>query len=339
MDVNGETQTAPPEHKLGIVVIGRNEGHRLRACLASLVGHHAPIIYVDSASTDGSIELARSLGVDTTHLDPALGLSAARARNLGFEQLTSRYPDLELVQFVDGDCELLPTWLTHASEIITETPCRVIVAGRLLERHADASPYNRLCSLEWLKAPGEVAFCGGNFLAKVTAMKAVGGFCSDIIAGEESELCLRLRRAGGVIIATPHAMAWHDSALLLFRTWWHRAKRCGHAYAQGAHLHGRGPERHYVRECRRIVFWGGALPLVVLALLWPTSGWSTLLLLVYLLQFLRIAAHGKALGWSNRDARLYALFALLDKFPGLQGLLLFHWRRSRGHSLRIIEYK
>jgi GT2 family glycosyltransferase len=339
MDVNCETRTASPQHNLGIVVIGRNEGHRLRTCLASLTGQHAPIIYVDSASTDGSIELARSLGVDTTCLDPALGLSAARARNLGFEQLTSRYPELELVQFVDGDCELLPTWLTHACELITEVPCRVIVAGRLLERHADASPYNRLCSLEWLRTPGEITFCGGIFLAKVTALNAVGGFRDDIIAGEEGELCLRLRLAGGVIIASSHAMAWHDSDLLLFSKWWHRAKRCGHAYAQGAHLHGSGPDRHSVRECRRIIFWGGALPLLVLALLWPTSGLSTLLLLAYPLQFLRVAAGGKNRGWSNSDARLYALFTLLDKFPGLQGMLLFHWRRSQGIPLRIIEYK
>ena len=339
MDVNCETRTASPQHNLGIVVIGRNEGHRLRTCLASLTGQHAPIIYVDSASTDGSIELARSLGVDTTCLDPALGLSAARARNLGFEQLTSRYPELELVQFVDGDCELLPTWLTHACELITEVPCRVIVAGRLLERHADASPYNRLCSLEWLRTPGEITFCGGIFLAKVTALKAVGGFRDDIIAGEEGELCLRLRLAGGVIIASSHAMAWHDSDLLLFSKWWHRAKRCGHAYAQGAHLHGSESDRHSVRECRRIIFWGGALPLLVLALLWPTSGLSTLLLLAYPLQFLRVAAGGKNRGWSNSDARLYALFTLLDKFPGLQGLLLFHWRRSREIPLRIIEYK
>jgi hypothetical protein len=127
--------------------------------------------------------------------------------------------------------------------------------------------------------------------------------------------------------------------MLRFGQWWQRAKRGGFAYAQVAQLHGKGPERHGARECRRILLWGGLLPTVSLALAWPTAGWSLLLLLAYPLQFLRVAAYGKSRGWSSADARLYAFFTLLDKLPSLQGLLLFHWRRLRGRAMSIIEHK
>jgi GT2 family glycosyltransferase len=334
-----ESPIEPLHDKLGIVVIGRNEGARLRTCLQSVMGSSTSLVYVDSASSDGSVELAHSLGVNAVALDPALGLSAARARNLGLKHLIARDPELEFVQFVDGDCELLPTWLTHAREQMAADPRRVIVAGRLLERNVAGSLYNRLCSLEWQREAGEVTDCGGLFLGRVAALQAAGGFRGDVIAGEENELCLRLRRDGGVIIESPHEMAWHDSAMLRFGQWWQRAKRGGFAYAQVAQLHGKGPERHGARECRRILLWGGLLPTVSLALAWPTAGWSLLLLLAYPLQFLRVAAYGKSRGWSSADARLYAFFTLLDKLPSLQGLLLFHWRRLRGRAMSIIEHK
>jgi len=45
------------------VVIGRNEGERLVACLASLGGEIRRAVYVDSGSTDGSVAAARAAGV------------------------------------------------------------------------------------------------------------------------------------------------------------------------------------------------------------------------------------------------------------------------------------
>ena len=98
---------------VGIVAIGRNEGDRLRRCLQTLdLG--VPVVYVDSASTDGSAQLALSMGVDVVELDAAQPLSAARARNAGFTRLTTRQPSLRFVQFIDGDCELAPGWIDAA---------------------------------------------------------------------------------------------------------------------------------------------------------------------------------------------------------------------------------
>src|SRR3546814_6782852 len=97
----------PRRGNIGLVAIGRNEGERLRLCLGSVPGD-MPIAYIDSASTDGSAELARSMGAVVVELDLALPFTAARARNAGLEAILGAWPDLEYVQFVDGDCELEP---------------------------------------------------------------------------------------------------------------------------------------------------------------------------------------------------------------------------------------
>ena len=57
---------------LGVVAIGRNEGERLRSCLLALGPQSLPIVYVDSGSTDGSPDLAVSLGVAVVEFDGAL---------------------------------------------------------------------------------------------------------------------------------------------------------------------------------------------------------------------------------------------------------------------------
>jgi GT2 family glycosyltransferase len=324
---------------LGIVVIGRNEGERLRRCLQSVAGRGHRVVYVDSASRDGSVALARELGVGVAELDPAQGLSAARARNLGFERLLAADPDLALVQFVDGDCELHPEWLAAGERALAEDPARVLVSGVLHELHPEASRYNRLCALEWQKPAGAIDACGGLFLVRARAFAAAGGFRGDVVAGEEGELCLRLRRAGGVLWQSAAPMAWHDAAMFRFGQWWQRAKRGGLAYAQGAALHGAGPERHCVRDVRRILLWGLALPVLALALAWPTYGLSLLLFGLYPLQAFRIARYGQRRGWSPADARLYALFTVLDKFPAVLGIASFHWRRLRGRAVTIVEHK
>ncbi len=97
----------------GVVVIGRNEGERLKQCLNSAAGSECTV-YVDSGSTDGSVEWARDRGVEVVQLDMSRGFTAARARNAGFARLRELAPQQEYVQFVDGDCELRQEWPRHA---------------------------------------------------------------------------------------------------------------------------------------------------------------------------------------------------------------------------------
>lgn len=324
---------------VGVVVIGRNEGERLRACLRSVVAAASPFVYVDSGSVDGSPALAAELGADVLELDGAAPFSAARARNEGFDRLLARHPDVEAVQFVDGDCELHPDWIGRGAAALRARPDVSAVCGHVVERHPEASVYNRLCALEWQKAPGEIAACGGIFLVRSAAFRAIGGFRPDVIAAEDDELCLRLRRAGGRILLVDAVMASHDADLRRFSQWWRRSQRAGHAYAQGAALHGGSPDRHFVRDCRRIWGWGLALPAAVLAAAWVSPALALALAALYPLQIARLYAAGRRRGWSRTDAAPWAFFTVLGKFPGLVGLLQYRVRRSLGRATTIIEHK
>lgn len=147
---------------LGLVAIGRNEGQRLHRSLNSVVGRGLTVVYVDSGSTDGSIELARSLGAEVVELDLSRPFTAARARNEGFERLSDLDPEVCFVQFVDGDCEVVEGWLEKAKQVLEQNPEVVVVCGRRRERSPESTVYNRLTDLEWDSPVGEATACGGD---------------------------------------------------------------------------------------------------------------------------------------------------------------------------------
>ena len=335
----GPAPDKPRGRRAAVVVIGRNEGERLRLALASVVGRGIPVVYVDSGSRDESPGLARSLGCRVVELDLSRPLSAARARNEGFDEALRLQPESEWIQFLDGDCELAPDWLERGVAEFAQRRDTAVVCGRLRERRPEASLYNRLCRLEWDRPCGEVSECGGIMLVRTEAFRQVGGFDARIVAGEDPELCLRLRRAGWKIFRVDADMAVHDAAMLRFPQWWTRAVRTGHAYAQASALHGRSPDRYRVRECRSIWLWSFWLPALAALLAWPTRGWSLLALAAYPLQVLRIAWREARRGTKGLDALLYGAFCVLAKWPQLQGLIRYRRRRRDPQGPALIEYK
>ncbi len=318
---------------IGAVIIGRNEGERLRRCLASLpAGIRA--VYVDSGSTDGSVVTARTLGVEVLELDMGRKFTAARARNQGFAALETGGA-VDFVQFIDGDCELQPGWIAAAGHYLQDHPDVAAVSGRLRERFPQASIYNRLCDDEWNTPVGEALACGGNAMMRADALRAVGGFNPDLIAGEEPELCQRLRRAGWKIWRLDHEMMLHDAAMTRLGQWWRRMRRGGHAAAEGAQMHGKGPDRHGVGQTRRALFWGAGLPLAVILGGLCISAWAFALLLTYPLQILRLA---RRRGGARADWE-WAFFNTLGKFPEALGVIGYHYGRLTRRQQGLIEYK
>lgn len=325
--------------KIGVVAIGRNEGDRLGQCLKSVISTTNQVVYVDSGSTDGSRDLAKKLGVEVVELDLSTPFTAARARNVGFAHLLSLYPQLEFVQFVDGDCEVVEGWLETAQRELKSSPNVAVVCGRRRERFPEKSIYNRLCDLEWDTPIGEAKACGGDAMMRVSAFSEVGGYNPTLIAGEEPELCVRLRQKGWKIWRLDAEMTLHDAQMLHFSQWWKRTLRSGHAYAEGSWLHGQPPERHWVKESRSIWLWGFLVPLLAVSLAWWTFGLSLLLLGVYPLQLYRIYRSQAEKAQSRRDAALYALSCVLGKFPQWQGQVQFHRSRLSQRPSELIEYK
>ena len=326
---------------IGVVVIGRNEGVRLRRCLASVRGQSAGTVYVDSGSTDGSVELARGFGAEVVELDSARPFCAARARNEGFDRFQQILPDVSYVyvQFIDGDCALFEGWLDLAASTLDSRPDVAIVAGRLREINRTASIYNRLCDIEWDGPPGEVAEVGGIAMARAAAFREAGGFDPGLIAGEEPEICLRLRQRGFKILRLDADMAGHDAAMTRFGQWWRRAVRSGHAFAEGAWQHGQEPARYRIHETTSIAFWGAGLPAgiaIASALIHPAA---LLLLAGYPLLAARIYRHMRRRAVGPVDSLAYAAFCTLSKFPQAIGVGGFHYGRVAGKRRRIIEYK
>jgi GT2 family glycosyltransferase len=330
----------PRGASVGAVVIGRNEGERLARCLGSLARFEGPVVYVDSGSTDASPARAAELGVEVI-AQTAPPFSAARARNEGFGHLRARHGDrLRYVQFVDGDCELDDRWIERAALFLDERPEVGVVCGRVRERHPERSLYNRLADMEWDGPLGEVASCGGNAMIRAAAFVAAGEFDAGLIAGEEAELHLRIRRAGYAIWRIDREMVRHDLAMERFGQWWRRSVRTGHAYAEGARLHGRGPERFRVREVASVVAWGGVLPLVSLALAPPSLGASLALLALGYGRLWRRSYGQERARRGAGDAALYAASCAVGKLAEMQGVAQHCWTRLvLGRESRPIEHK
>jgi GT2 family glycosyltransferase len=322
--------------EIGFVVIGRNEGERLRRCLGSVPVQASGVVYVDSASTDGSRETACSLGADVVALESDRPFTAARARNAGFRRLRRMAPGAAYVQFIDGDAELCAGWAAAARRFLDAHPEVAVVAGRRRERYPERSVYNLLCDIEWDRPAGETSECGGDAMIRTAALEAVGGFRETLIAGEEPDLCARLRAAGWSVWRLPGDMTLHDANMTRFAQWWRRAYRSGHAFAEGAYLHRREPVRHWAKESRRAWIWGLGLPVlgaICLAAAGPTGG---LVFALYPLQVARLALRGAR---SARQNWWHAVFLVLGKFPEALGQGRFVMGRWLGKRTALIEYK
>jgi len=327
--------------RVAIVVIGRNEGDRLLACLASVRDQGCLVVYVDSGSSDGSVKRAEPCCDRVIELDPARAFSAARARNEGFAAAMAEQPQLSYVQFLDGDCTLLPQWLEHACEAMDAAPARAVVIGPLRERRPDASVYNRLCALEWSSPPGDLSnfgALGGIMLVRAEVFSRLGGFNAEVIAGEDSEFGVRVGTAGLKVTKIDTEMATHDANILRFGQWWRRAVRSGHAIGQRFSLNGRGAMKDCARERRSVLVWGLALPALILVPAPFTHGLSLIFVGAYALLASRVWRYRVARGDSPSDARLYARFVVIAKFAEAIGLLKFYLNSLMGR-FRIIEYK
>jgi len=327
--------------KLGVVVIGRNEGERLKACLASLNGV-ASLVYVDSGSQDGSLEYAAAQGIDTIALTNDRPFTAARARNTGIRHLMARNSGIEFIQTIDGDCTMAPGWLDIAAATLRADNKMSTVFGRLRERYPHHSLYNRICDDEWNVPIGEAESCGGIAMHRAATLVAAGGFNETLIAGEEPDLCLRLRRAGSSIVRIDADMGDHDANILRFAQWWRRTVRAGFAYADHVWRYRSAGLPSWKRQTARFAFWGVVLPatiaalLVIFTLFGSPLAWAMVPLLAYPSQFVRIWLRGRRR--FPYPAGLAAL-TVIGKFAEAFGALTFLGVAATRRKAGLIEYK
>jgi len=330
---------------LGLVVIGRNEGDRLVRCLAS-VRSIPNRVYVDSGSTDGSVERAIREGVSVMELEVPPNFTAARARNAGLVKMLAESPGLEFVQMVDGDCEIHQDWIPAGLAALRAEPDLAAVYGRLRERFPMRSIYNALCDDDWNVPIGEAAIVGGIALFRVSALRQANFYDPTIIAGEEPDLAMRMRKSGWRLRRIDAEMGFHDVDIIRFTQWWKRTRRTGHAYGELAYRHPDARDPNWPQTTRSIVFWGGVVPLVListmtLAIFAGLYWWlvAVLVLLTWQMHILQIALRKLRAGLNLKLAAASGALLMIGKIPQLMGFAEYHLNRLMGRASQLIEHK
>ncbi len=317
-------------NKLGIIFIGRNEGERILKAVESFPASSASVIYVDSGSTDGSVDLIISKGINVHSLSPEKPFTAARGRKEGAEIMLKEYPDVRWIQFIDGDCALDPLWCDIGVEYLQSHDEVGIVCGILVEEKPELSHFNRMNALRWSSAPiGEIEACGGIFLARREAYEQSGGFNEILLTGEEAEFCLRVRSSGYLIMRLNKRMAIHDSDLISLKSWWKRAIWGGYGDAL-RHVtikhSNNNPEK---RKIRSSFIWGLFMPFIFsvgilgsffneLLIVLPA-----IVLILYIQLLLRLIIRNLKNGNGYRDSYIYSYLTIVRKVPHSLGYIKF----------------
>lgn len=323
---------------LSYVVIGRNEGERLTRCLESIHGSDADIpseiIYVDSNSGDDSMARAEALGASALSVVSDRP-TAARGRNAGWQAARG-----EFIMFLDGDTQLDPRFISKALAAMKE-PDIAVVWGHRRESNPSQSVYVRVLDLDWIYPPGDSAFCGGDALMRRCVLQETGGFDETLIAGEEPELCSRIRNKGLRIRHIDTPMTLHDLAIQRFQAYWQRAFRAGHAYAEVSARFKNSPDNLWRDEVRRNALHGSAMlatPAILIAgVHWPWFGIAALFSAAAVLARTVRRCKWKDPGVNTR--LLYAAHSYIQKVPIFMGQLKYRLSERTGRRQRLIEYK
>lgn len=323
----------------GIVVIGRNEGMRLGPALASAVATGWPVVYVDSRSTDDSVLIAKEAGAEVVELDATAELSAALARNVGAAALCRDHPEVELLQFIDGDCVLEPDWVERARRELAERPDLAAVCGYRREEQPRRNGFHRVAELEWHMGPvGEVNDFAGDVMMRRSWFERVGGYDPVVMAGEDTEMSSRLRAVGARLMRIDAVSTTHDIAMSTLRQWWRRAERGGYGAALVAHRHWR-TDRLFWPQTRRAVLWGVVAPALAVAAL----RWTRLPLVVVGARFalsVALAARGVRHAEATlRDRLAWGLSCASSLVAGAFGALRYGREALLGRHPHLIEYK
>jgi glycosyltransferase involved in cell wall biosynthesis len=328
----------PGTTRVGAVVIGRNEGERLVRCLRSVLPSIPEVVYVDSGSTDGSAERARAMGVRVIVLERG-PFTAARGRQAGIDELLREHPALEYIQFIDGDCTLDPAWIERGTAFLDQSPRVGGVFGRRREIRFDESFYSRLVDVDWEMPRGKVHCHGGDALDRVAALKEIGGWSTDLIAGEDPDLGFRMNDRGWEIHCLPVEMTRHDIAMTRFRAFWKRSARSGHAYAEVYWRNRRGSGRRWLKTNLSILLYGLVLPLLLVAsipLFWPAAAVFALMI-VRSWAKLVLMCRRRGLAWGLSLS--YATLTQLCKTAQALGVLRYIFGHLTGKRRSLMEYK
>jgi glycosyltransferase involved in cell wall biosynthesis len=193
---------------LAVVIITRNEARRINLVLTAILKAvrdlpGTDIMLVDSASTDGTVDIARQFPISIIQLRPDWPLTPGAGRYLGTLATSSEY-----ILFLDGDSQIYSDWLPPALEFLRERPDAAGVGGTRDEFYVDEQGQLTGEVLHRYHVPQatRVNTLGGDGLYRRAALDKAGTFHPYLALYEEAELALRLRRAGYTLWRLPLPM-------------------------------------------------------------------------------------------------------------------------------------
>jgi glycosyltransferase involved in cell wall biosynthesis len=199
--------------ELSIVLIGKNQAWNMARLVESILTQTSQvgsreIIFVDSASTDETLQIAAQYPIHVLRLRPSQTLTPAAGRYVGY-----RYSSGSMVLFVDGDMELYPGWLEHALQALRRRPDVGAVTGEIIDLPKDAStPSTRRPEVSiGACAARSVPFAAGVAIYRRAALERAGPFNPYLQSDEEPDLCVRIRHQGFQIVRLDHPVVYHYS--------------------------------------------------------------------------------------------------------------------------------
>lgn len=198
---------------ISFIIIGRNEGERLRKCLESVDEtleknsfHDAEVIYVDSNSTDNSIDIATSFK-GTRIFKIISPCNAAVARNIGALESIG-----DVLVFVDGDMEIIPGFFKSIFDE-NSLPIYEFISGQWENYYYDnkgnlshVEKYHKKLNKDKFQTT-----TGGLFIISKKLWSKVGGMDTKFMAGEDLDLGLRLSKIGVKLLRKKELMAKHHT--------------------------------------------------------------------------------------------------------------------------------
>jgi len=217
------------------------------------------------------------------------------------------------------------------------------VWGHRREIHPEKSIYNRVLDLDWVFPPGLTEYCGGDVLMRRNVLLEMGGFDERLIAGEEPELCRRIRAQGYKILHIDFPMTGHDLEITRLVQYWKRAVRAGHAYAEVSERFRDSEDPLWSFDRKQNLFRGGfwLVSLLVAIAACLRFGASPLVLWFDLLILLSLRSAWKARwkGASPGTLLLYGIHSHLQQIPILVGQLQYVLSKRLKRTQKLIEYK